>query len=221
MMRGVLFDMDGVLLDTERLGSQILPGIVKDLGYEPPQDLYMRVLGCNRQVSNRIYEDLFGPGFPGDEVDRLFFDGLMKIARRGETPLKPGLEECIRGLRSRGIKIALATSSERYVVETYQRHLPAFDGIFDEMVCGMEVPNGKPAPDIYRLAAKKLGLSPEECAGVEDSRNGVISLRAAGCHSIMIPDLLPFSEELQPYVDTCLESLEELCPFIDRLNGQQ
>jgi len=211
--------MDGVLLDTERLGSQILPGIVRGLGYEPPEDLYMRVLGCNRQVSNRIYEGLFGKDFPGDEVDRLFFDRLMEIARRGETPLKSGLRECIQGLKSRGIKIALATSSERFVVETYQQHLPDFAGIFDAMVCGMEVPNGKPAPDIYRLAAQRLALRPEECIGVEDSRNGVISLRAAGCHSVMIPDLLAFSEELAPYVDTCLGSLDELCPFIDRLNG--
>lgn len=218
-IKGVLFDMDGVLLDTERLGSQILPGIIESLGYTPPPDMYFRVLGANRQVSNEIYAGLFGVDFPGDLVDKLFFDRLMEIADRGETPLKPGLRQCIAALKSRGLKIALATSSERWVVENYQKHLPDMAGIFDAMVCGMEVPNGKPAPDIYRLAAQRIGLKAEECIGVEDSRNGLISLRNAGCYSVMIPDLLPFSDALAPYVDECAENLLQLPILADRLNG--
>ena len=78
------FDMDGVLLDTEKLGSQILPVIIEELGYNCPEDLYFRVLGANRQVSNQIYYGLFGNDFPGDYADKLFFDRMLEIARRGE-----------------------------------------------------------------------------------------------------------------------------------------
>ena len=128
------------------------------------------------------------------------------------------LTACMQGLKARGIKIALATSTQRPVVECYLQNTPELRDVFDATVCGIEVPNGKPAPDIYQEAARRVGLTPEECVGIEDSRNGLRSLRAAGVHSVMIPDLLPFSVELTPYVDTCLDSLSDLCPLIDRLN---
>ena len=107
------------------------------------------------------------------------------------------------------------------MVEIYQAHNPALDGIFAATLCGTEIARGKPAPDIFQQAAARLGLTTAECVGVEDSLNGVKSLRAAGCHSVMIPDLLPFSQAFAPYVDTVLHDLTALCPLIDRLNGAE
>lgn len=218
MIKGVLFDMDGVLLDTERLGATLMPGVSQKLGYFYPASLYRRVMGTNQQARSDIYHEAFGADFPADKLESSFFQAMMDVAAAGQLPLKPGLKECFDGLRARRLKVALATSTERRVVETYRQSVPELRTIFDATVCGVEIPRSKPAPDIYLLAAQKLGLRPEECVGVEDSRNGLRSLRAAGCYSVMIPDMLPYEESLAPFVDARLKDLTELCGLIDRLN---
>lgn len=220
MIRGVLFDMDGVLFDTETLGQELMPRAAAAYGKQMDKELYFRLLGVNEHLSRKILLEEYGSDFPFDAFHNAFLDYFLQIARAGQLPRKPGLAACMEGLKERGMKIALATSTQRPVVECYLSHTPELRECFDATVCGIEVPNGKPAPDIYRKAAEKLGLLPEECVGVEDSRNGVKSLRSAGCHSVMIPDLLPFSEELAPYVDSCLTGLDQLCALIDRLNGK-
>lgn len=220
MIRGVLFDMDGVLVDTENIGLRVMPEEARAMGYDFPNEMYYQVLGCNRTTSKQILSQTFGADFPYEELDRRFFMRLLKIAEAGELPLKKGYRECMDGLRARGIRRALATSSHREVWEAYAKHNPALQNVFDATVCGLEVPRGKPEPDIYQIAAQKLALAPNECVGVEDSRNGVRSLRAAGCHSVMIPDLLQYDESLAPYVDTRLDDLSQLCALVDRLNGE-
>ena len=218
MIRGALFDMDGVLFDTETLGMELMPKAARAYGQTMDTALYHRLLGVNEHLSRQIIAEAYGPDFPFDEFHDQFLAYFLDIAKEGRLPRKPGLVECMQGLKARGIKIALATSTQRPVVECYLQNTPELRDVFDATVCGIEVPNGKPAPDIYQEAARRIGLTPAECVGIEDSRNGLRSLHAAGVHSVMIPDLLPFSDELAPYVDTCLDSLSDLCPLIDRLN---
>lgn len=218
MIRGILFDMDGVLLDTERLGSRLFTQVCARRGYEAPGGLFLRMLGCTAQAGYDVLREVFGPAFPCQAVMDEVHEGIFQIAMTTGLPLKAGMEACMAGLRARGLRVALATSTDRAVVDRYVEHTPAMQGVFDAMVCGAEGGRSKPAPDIYLEAARRLGLAPSECVGVEDSRNGLRSLTAAGCVSVMIPDLLPFDDSLAPYVRHRLTHLGQLCALVDRLN---
>ena len=220
MIQGCLFDMDGVLLDTEVLGMELLPQISRGYGYEFSSELYLKILGVNHELSQIILEAELGSAFPREQVMTDFYETFLARAEAGTLPLKPGLSTCIQGLKARGIRMALATSTQRELVERYLQGIPELRDVFDAVVCGSDVAKSKPEPDIYLLAAKRLGLSPGQCIGVEDSRNGLKSLTAANIPSVMIPDLLPYDESLADFVTWRLTSLWELCPLVDSLEEE-
>ncbi len=218
MIKGILFDMDGVLLDTESMGMAVLPQVAAQMGYAFSQTLYLKILGTTNALSKELVTKELGEAFPFDAAMDAFLQVFLDAAQQGTLPQKPGLGPCLAGLKARGLKLALATSTKRAVVEAYIDSVPEMQGVFDTIVCGGDVGRSKPAPDIYLKAAESLGLLPRECIGVEDSRNGLKSLTAAGIQSVMIPDLLPFGPELAPYVTWQLDSLAELGPLVDSLS---
>lgn len=220
MIRAVLFDMDGVLFDTETLGFQAMQGIAADLGYKVDRAFYQTTLGVPNAEGEQIYLNALGQDFPYGVAMERFCAFFSDYNRKHPLPRKTGLMDCLGGLKERGLKVVLATSTVRPLVEEYFAAMPDIAAMFDGKVCGGEVPSGKPAPDIYLAAARTAGCKPHECVGVEDSFSGVRSVCAAGAHCVMIPDLLPYSERFEPYVNTVLTSLHELCPLIDRLNMQ-
>ena len=218
MIRGVLFDMDGLLLDTERLGMRIMPDVCARMGYSMPPALYIRLLGLTSREGRHVLEEALDEGFPYEAMMDAFHEAFAQMAQRGEVPAKKGLEACMTGLKARGIRRALATSTHRSLVELYLQSVAPLRDALDFVVCGPEVPNGKPAPDIYLRAAEGLGLAPGECLGVEDSLNGLKSLKAAHVTAVMIPDLMPPDERFRGLVDYRLDDLNQLCGLIDRLN---
>lgn len=215
MFKAVCFDMDGVLVDTERLGSQVLAEAAALQNCAMTKEQEDSLLG----VSLKSTRDRLNGWFPGQiDADRFVDDWcrlmLTHVEQHG-VPLKPYANEVLHRLRAMGVKTALCTSNATQVVSRYLR-LAGWETIFDHVVTGDMVPAGKPAPDIYLLGAEKLGVAPGECIGVEDSINGIKALRAAGMHSVMIPDVLPYTPDLAPWVDTLLPDLAALERMIEK-----
>lgn len=218
MIRAVLFDMDGVLFDTEMLGYTAMRGIAAEYGYQADLAFYQSTLGVPNAECQRIYLDALGPAFPYEQAMERFRAFFADYVQKQPLPFKPGLMECLAGLRARGLTMALATSTVRPLVDAYFARMPEVAAYLDATVCGGEVPHGKPAPDIYLAAAAALGVPPAQCLGVEDSLAGLRSLRAAGAVSVFIPDLLPGDSRFTPYVDHTLASLAQLGALADKLN---
>lgn len=218
MVRGVLFDMDGLLLDTERLGMAMYTAACQTHGYTCTPQIYHRLIGCNAERGRALAMEAFGPDFPQEAVSADFRRRMHEVAVRGELPVKKGVAECMAGLKQRGIRRALATSTAREIVELYVAHTPELQNVFDASVCGAEGGVSKPAPDIYLEAMRRLDLTADECLGVEDSLNGLKSLTAAHCPSVMIPDMIPYGEAFEGLVTYRLADLTQLCSLVDRLN---
>jgi len=212
MIKGVIFDMDGVLFDSEDFGMDCLLAAAceQDIPMEKEHVTYS--LGLNRTLFIEKCTQWFG------EHDYLLMLRrwaeliFEKIEKQG-MPLKKGMPQVLFDLKARGVKLGLATSNERYVADHYFK-AAGIDGIMDAIATGDMVKCSKPAPDIYLEAARQMGLEPQECAGVEDSFNGVRAIRAAGMTSVMIPDLKPYIPEHAPYVDLLLTDLTQLIPSL-------
>lgn len=222
MIKGVLFDMDGVILDSERVGRDIYLEKCHEMGYPQMNEaIFETLLGKTRDEDRRLMKEALGADFPFDEMYDAYREELYQRATRGQLPCKPGVQECFDGLKARGLKIALATSTARPMVFNYQEHIPQMRDVFDFMVCGAEAGRSKPAPDVFLKAAEGLGLDITECIGVEDSIAGLQSQTAAGCVRVLVPDLLPCDERFDGLWDYCLPTLHDLCGLIDRLNGEE
>ena len=207
-MKAVLFDMDGVLFDSERVGKDVMMTALNELGGDPAIVPFEKMLGVNAAACNEMLWKEFGPDFPAEEMHRRFFAKMQHIAQTG-MPEKDGAHECLAALKRAGYRLALASSSHRELVMTYFTH-SSLNGLMDEMVCGGDVSRSKPQPDIYLKAAERLGVPITACAGVEDSRAGVESIRRAGAACVMVPDLLPYGPDFAPFVDVVLPSLRLL-----------
>ena len=216
MIRGVCFDMDGVLLDTEQLGGVIMREAAALQGCSMTDAQWKALLGQN-MASTRVSLRAFFPGrVDPDQFIRDWCELMMARIRREGLPFKPYAREILQRLRQRGIRLALCTSNAAEVVREYLR-IAGWEKAFDQVITGEMIDSGKPAPDIYLRGAELLGLPPGECMGVEDSYNGVRAVRAAGMSSVMIPDILPWCEEVAPFTDEVLSSLRELEPLLERL----
>ena len=216
-LRGAVFDMDGVLIDTEKLYVRFWRQSAADFGYNMTEEHVFGIRSLARKFANVKLKKMFGEDFPCAEI-REHRTELMDayIAEHGiET--KKGLFTMLEYLRSNGIRTAVATATPVKRTVGMLERIGAL-AYFDAVVGGDMIQNGKPEPDIYLKAAAELELPPESCAAFEDSPNGIRSAYSAGCHAVMIPDLTPPDEEIIPMLSAVYDSLDEAVSFFE--NGR-
>lgn len=212
-VKGVLFDMDGVVLDTEKLYARFWMEAARALGYPMTYEQALGMRSLSGPMGQAKLESYFGPGVSRAVIrDKRVELMDAYVAEHGVEP-KPGIYELLDFLQEREIPAAITTSSPRERVERYLGPLGLLDR-FDKICTGYEVKQGKPAPDIYIYGAQCLGLHPEECLAIEDSPAGVESAFRAGCMAVLVPDLDGSDDAMRQMLfaeaDSLLDILEML-----------
>ena len=209
VIKGVIFDMDGVLLNSEVLYQRFWLEALHYYGYPAEKEHILALRSLTGKNAELKLKSFFGDSLDYEKVKNKRIVLMDEYVRKNGVEIKKGADEILPYLKGKGIKIALATSSP---YERAQEHL-GMAGLFkyfDQCVCGGMVKNSKPQPDIYLLASDKLGLKPCECIAVEDSPNGVRSAVNAGCKTVMIPDLTPCTEDLKKDLFALCTDLTEI-----------
>jgi HAD superfamily hydrolase (TIGR01509 family) len=210
MIEAVVFDLDGVLIDSEPVWERVRRGLVAERGGHWAPDAQRRLMGMSTPEWARYLSEDLGVGLPPDQVAAQVVD-RMTASYRERIPFLPGAVEAVGQLAARW-PLGLASSAPAALIETV---LDAADlsSYFQVTMSTEQVPHGKPAPDIYLAVTTRLGVPPADCAAIEDSSNGLRSAAAAGLHVIAIPrPQYPPDPDALAAASLVLPSLAELTP---------
>jgi len=209
----VIWDMDGLLFDTERLSFEAWQVGAESIGQQMTLELFQSLIGMNAAAIVRKLKLDLGEDADLEELQRVAGLSYDKLIENG-APLKEGAADCLKRLHELEVPQALATSSSyRYAAKKLKHH--NLLELFQATVTGDQVENGKPHPEPYLLAAKRLQVAPQHCLAFEDSVNGIHSAKQAGMQTILIPDMCPHNEESLACVDQQFESLNEALAFLE------
>ena len=211
-MFSVIFDMDGTLLDTQSICVPAWEYAGRMQGITGVGDAIADVCGMNEIGWTAYLEQNYG------NMDIELFKKTMRdyMIENGKVVYKKGAEALISFLKENGVMLALASGSSHASINHHLKEVGAND-IFSVIVGGKDVENGKPAPDIFLLAAEKLGVDPKECFVIEDSANGIRAGHSAGMKCIGIPDVAPFSDEVKALMTAHLSSLDEAIEIFKKM----
>ena len=210
MIGAVVFDLDGLLLDTEELWDEARREIADERGGRWRPDAQRAMMGMSSPEWSRYMHDVIGVADAPGEIADDVVERMSELYRR-ELPLVDGAIEAVRRLGSRW-PLGIASSSNRPLIDLFLE-LTATQELFEATVSSEEVAAGKPAPDVYLRAAARLDVAPERCAAIEDSENGIRSAAAAGLRVVAIPNRgFPPGPVALSLADVVLDSLSELTP---------
>ena len=208
----VIFDMDGVLFDTERMYMECWREAAEPRGLKNVDEISKACIGRTLQGTKEVFEAAKAEQGIDVSFEELHEDCSRRFKEKEEReglPEKPGVHEILKYLKKQGIPVALASSTRKAAV---MEHLDraGITSYFQKIICGDMVEHGKPAPDIYLKACEELGEMPENCIAVEDSKNGILSAHNANMSVIMIPDLWQGEAEIDKLLFAKLKSLGEI-----------
>jgi HAD superfamily hydrolase (TIGR01509 family) len=209
MVEAVVFDLDGVLIDSEPVWEEVRRTLVEEHGGRWGPDTQSRIMGMNTSEWARYLSEELGARLEPSDVAAIVLD-RMADRYRANLPLLPGAVEAVRRLAA--LPLAVASSSPLQLVELVLE-LADVASAFRAIVASDEVPRGKPAPDVYLLAARRLGVEPASSAAVEDSSNGIRSAAAAGFHVVVVPrPNFPPAPDALKMASLVLDELDQLTP---------
>lgn len=201
--------MDGVILDTEKLYVRFWREAASFYGFPMTLEHALGIRSLSGKLAEEKLQGWFGKEFDYNAVRQKRIELMDEFVNQNGVEPKPGAKALLSYIKDNGYALALATATP---VDRAGRYLKSVElySFFDQIVSAREVKRGKPAPDIYLCAAKRLGLDPKECIALEDSQNGIRSAFAAGCKTIMVPDLDQPTEEIMPLLYGVANGLEDV-----------
>ena len=217
MIKAVLFDLDGTIIDNEKFTiiSKVIEG--KKIGYDISEETAKRTLGMSTKNSKALFQSIYGEDFPYEYFRQKRFEYIVNDVKENGLKLKEGVNEIISFCHKFNIKMAICTSSTMKYINAYKEHSNLFDN-FDYIVTGEDIKNGKPNPEIFQRAIDHFGIENQEALIVEDSINGIKAGINAKTHVIMVPDLVEPTEEIKNFNIKILKSLINVIEYIQEVN---
>lgn len=211
--KAVVFDMDGVIFDSEKRVVECWKVIADKYGVPDIEDACRECFGCNQVVAKERFLKRYGEDFPYVEYKKEMSDLFHERYDNGNLPMLPGVIEIFEFLKDSGKKIALATSTRRESVVQGLTWAGIID-YFDAIICGDMVKRSKPEPDIFLKACEELGVAPAEAYAIEDSYNGIRAASRGGLRPIMVPDMMEPDEEMEELTVAILEDLNKVIDYL-------
>jgi len=209
MIKGVIFDMDGLMFDTERIAMESWISIGKQTGWNITKSILTETLGLNVDKTMQVFQHHLGAEFDFPTTRKMKAEYMTEYIEKKGLPIKSGLIQLLDYLKSNNYKMTVATSAER---ERAENNIikAGIDGYFKKIVADDMIEYGKPDPDIYIQASRVLELNPSECLALEDSPVGILSAYKAGMKVIMIPDVVQPDGDIQALLFRKLSSLDQV-----------
>lgn len=215
-IKGIIFDMDGLLFDTESIYYEANQVVADEYGLPFDKEIYSRFIGVSDEEVWQEFHKMYADH--GQATVQAFIDKSWGMAheqfKSGKVALKPGVHELLAYLEAQKIPRVVASSNVRPVIEVLLEHAGIRDK-FSAIISAEDVQFAKPDPEIFKIASERLAIQPSDGLVLEDSKNGILAAEGAGVPVIMVPDILPPTEELEAKTIKVLPSLHEVIDFLE------
>lgn len=214
-MKSIIFDMDGVLFDTERLCMDSWIAVARENGIPDMETFFPRCIGRNLTDTAAMFREFYGGSYDYERFRQQASGKFHEDIVQKGMPVKKGVREILEFLRQRKYRIGLASSTSRPSVEEHLERTGLRE-YFQSLTTGDMVEHSKPQPDIYLMACESLGVDPAQTMAIEDSPNGIRAAYSAGMLPVMVPDLIPPDQEMQEKSMLICRDLLEVMRFLDK-----